>query len=755
MTFVKPKWKEIREEAEDGTDMRDSKYIKIMSPTNALEQAQKEFYVMYNRNFNELLKKLPLNVEELMQGRAILAKDKFAKKLGSKPLVVQRLFNKTKESFKDFFRTTSTARVVGTDQFGNPEVNTLPIYYVGTPKNEEQLKSIEDEIQSLTKMRTEAKTSEIANDLQKKIDLLQTQRKTVQSRPSVDEISLDMTDSLLRFAGMAQNYETMQDIEDTVMSFMEIIKNKQYSPASGKISQRIGGKLKNIGINNKGANTEESNVLRRARKWLKMVYYDNEMETKTFWDKSVDGLIAFSSLSYVGFNVFGNINNYLMGRLNNTIETVGGRYYDSKAMLRAVREYNGKALPEMLKKLSHDYDQAYGTGRYKEYIPATKYEALVEYYRMLDPAAEMREQTKTQGKEGWIRKKLNWGYVLQDAGEYNVQSKVGVAILMSTKISKENNPNETLSLYDAYNYNNQTGELTLKEGYEDVTMLPTGDQTKISNDKTRYDIRNYIREVNKQIHGNYAYEDRMVIQAHSLGKLVAQFHKWTWPAIKARFRKEYFDENLGWLEGRYRTFWTFAKYTTKNLGGITNAFQNYKAYETGEKGELYAKRKLQNVYRTLGEIGIVLLIFQIQSLFKFLFEDDDDDSVAMRRLKNAMVYQTDRLGREMLAFWPLLGTKEQYMMIKSPIASSRMMGEMGEAVYETLIGVPYQWISSGMPFSSESEGWEKFKESDAFYKRTHRKGQLKLGKEWGDALPVLYTINRWTAFDNVQNFHVK
>ena len=58
-------------------------------------------------------------------------------------------------------------------------------------------------------------------------------------------------------------------------------------------------------------------------------------------------------------------------------------------------------------------------------------------------------------------------------------------------------------------------------------------------DEIRYEIRNYIREVNIHIHGNYAHVDRMVIQTHWLGQLAAQFHKWAPPTWKQRFRKEY------------------------------------------------------------------------------------------------------------------------------------------------------------------------------------------------------------------------
>ena len=68
--------------------------------------------------------------------------------------------------------------------------------------------------------------------------------------------------------------------------------------------------------------------------------------------------------------------------------------------------------------------------------------------------------------------------------------------------------------------------------------------------------------MNKQVHGNYAREDRMVIQNNFLGILIAQFHKWVMPAFRARFQHQYYDQNLGWLEGRYLSFYKFIKYIT-------------------------------------------------------------------------------------------------------------------------------------------------------------------------------------------------
>ena len=47
----------------------------------------------------------------------------------------------------------------------------------------------------------------------------------------------------------------------------------------------------------------------------------------------------------------GNFNNYVLGRLNDNIEAVGGRFYSAKAFARASMEYNKRAVPDMIHRL--------------------------------------------------------------------------------------------------------------------------------------------------------------------------------------------------------------------------------------------------------------------------------------------------------------------------------------------------------------------------------------------------------------------
>ena len=143
--------------------------------------------------------------------------------------------------------------------------------------------------------------------------------------------------------------------------------------------------------------------------------------------------------------------------MSNLIETAGGMYYDRKSARRATMEFNKRALPDIMKRMAHKtfLTEKLGiskAGQYDDYIPESKYEALVEFFRMMDAKADIRETLGNQGKEDTWERMKGWGYIIQDAAEYNVQTKIGMSILMSTramKLDEAGNVIEDLSLYDA------------------------------------------------------------------------------------------------------------------------------------------------------------------------------------------------------------------------------------------------------------------------------------------------------------------
>ena len=758
----KVQFRVAREISESGQDMRSEKYRSLMDPnkTDALSIAQRNFYNMFITYYEtELLNKLPQGIKDQMAGRVPIVKNNILDTLKNQPNVVTKMYANTVRSIKNFTQETATQKNVLLDEQGN-FVDSLPIFYTGKLRVDEDLANVETEI---TVLQDKKRKGQITPEVYKQeLAILNGKAAQLRSQPSLGELNKDMTNALLKFSAMAEHYEVMGEIEDTLTAMVKVIENRTYTPADPAIitGTRIDSKFKKVGTI-KGS---DSNALRRAKKYMSMIYYDNELVTKGMIDKIADELIGISSLSYVAFNPFGNLNNYVMGRINNGIEMLGSRFFSKQNYARASKEYNIQGVSGLLTRTSvaltdiADIATLGKTGLKKSDYdadkPNSKYEAFVDMFRMMDKATDIRENTSEfDSKSIWSRFK-EWGYVIQDAAEYNVQSKVGMAILMDVTI-KNSATGETLSLYDAFQYNAQTHKNELISGYD--TIINKNGSEQPYTDQYRYDLRNEIREVNKQIHGNYAKEDRMVIQGHTLGNLATQFHKWVAPAVRARFRREYFDQNLGWLEGRYRSFFKFLNHVKGEMvrGNVSiNPAKYNKSFKeaygfTGQGGntDQRAEDKLRGFYRTTGELGIMLSIVVLNSLLAGILAGDDDDEELTKRLKNLVRLQGDRTYKEMVLFTPLPeGLKQQYALMKSPIATTRTLGELGEAIS----------LSYMTPLAYAYEGKDAFyADKDYVYQNKPNKGQLKLYKNWADVVPILYSIQKWDNMIKAQDFYIK
>ena len=763
ISVPKRKYRIARERAKDGTSLLSEKYEAIMSNTDTeLGRAQKDFYETFVRIYeNELLEKLPMGQRNQMLGKLPLQRARLYQNLKEKPNIVTRLWTKMTRSVKNLITQTTQQKVILTDESGNL-VDSLPIFYTGNLRNELELENIIKEIDALDELRKQGKINKI--EYTKKKKLLEGKRFNVENKPSVGELNLDLGNALMKFNAMAEHYETMGQVEDTLKALIKVLEKREYQPTKDtELYDYVKGKLVKRGI--KGS---DSNVVARAKKWMNMVYYDNEKVTKGFLEKVSDGLITYSSLAYVAFNPFGNFNNYALGKINNNIEMLGARFFAKKSYMRSVGEYNTKALPSLIARTASSGSIAkigdiatFNAFRFSDQTaydaekPTNKYEAFVDFFRMMDDMSDVRESGRKGDEviESWFKKASAFGYILQDAAEYNVQTKVGMAMVMDVTML---NPDTggTLSLYDAMQFDGETQTLKMKDGYTKVRK--NNGQVVDFNDAFRYDLRNRIREVNKQIHGNYAQEDRMVIQSYSVGRLAAQFHKWVAPAIKARFRREYFDENLGWMEGRYLSALQFFKYS---FGEIIKGELDFTKYgenflrDEGFKGDSSqadqkAENKLLNTYRTLGEIAIIMATLGISNILQMLFTDDDDDSEFEKRMENFMMYQANRTYKELILMIPISPDSwtQMYQMAKSPIAATRTLGELGEALSLSL------WTPIAMLYYSDKE----FKENSTYvYQRKPQKGQLKVTKAWKDAVPVLYSLQKWSNYSQMKDFYIK
>jgi len=744
-------------------DMRSEKYKAIfdLNKTDALSIAQRTFYEFFVRVYEtELLTKLGPKVLFEMTGKTPLTKSALATKLKNQPNIAARMWANSTRSVKNFFSETATTKQVLLDDNGEI-LSGMPVFFTGSPRIDGALEEAQAELQI---NEDNYKNNKIKSAEYKEQDALITGKiAKLRAQPSLGEISGDLADSLIKFSAMAEHFEIMGQIEDTLNAIQTVIEKRSYEPNAKNLTLtgRVAGVVKKVGFKKgKGAN---DNTIKRMQKFMTMVYYDNEMMTKGLGAKIADNLITASSLAYVGFNPFGNFNNYLVGRINNNIEMLGSRFYSKKNYFRASKEWNTQAVSGILERTAIGSRDAadlltlgklgIGKNDYDPTLPNNKYEAFVELFRMMDSSTDIRESGRADDNASIWERFTSWGYVMQDAAEYNVQTKVGIALLMDTNLYNEAT-NTTMSLYDAFTFNTGTHELDLMSGYNQVINK---DGTKEEyNDNFRYEMRNKIREVNKQIHGNYAREDRMVIQSYTLGNLAAQFHKWVAPAVRARFQTQYFDENLGWMEGRYWSTLQFMAFAKKQIFEGKRDLKKIQAdflIDAGQDNldglnDQKAKNKMFGVYRTMGEIGIILSVSLINSILSAILSGEDDDHDSIKRLKNLTTYQSDRLYKELVLFLPITPTswEQIYQMASSPIASAKMLGDIGEAV-NMLAWSPAAYLVLGK---------EKFyANSDYVYQNNPKKGQLKLYKSLKDITPIWRTIQKWDNAIKRQDFFIK
>ena len=698
--FVKNEFTETRDVAEDGTDLRDPKYIKLMNPQTALEKAQSEFYQTWTSEYQTKLEKLPPEVAAQMRGKVGRVRASF--------------FNKIKQGGEGFGKAVSKGvrNVFSSEYYTNQRVvdelgqvdQGLPILYVGSLQNQGRIDYLNNELTKLKTLKVEKKISQKEYLETKK--KLKEYLKLEENKVKADDIEGDLVNNLIAFASMAENYEVMSNIESDLQAIAKVMEDRTYyqTDSLGKILIRKGSKMTKDD-EGKPVVKKPEDVLatKRLKKWFQMVYYNNQEFSKGTMAIIAARVQNLTSLKGVGFNLFGGVNNYAMGRINTAIETAGAIYYDRPAMTRSVGEYNKDYLPNMFTKLGK-FTQGKDGGHYGQDKPASKYEALVTKFRVIK---------KYQSDSGKVDP-LGWAYMFQEGGEYNVQSKTGIAILMTKNITNKNT-GETLSIYDAFDFDPNTGELKLKDGYE-------------LSDKERYDIINYILEVNKQIHGNYSFEDRMVLQEKWLGQLGAQFHKWVYPAYKSRFKKAYFDENLGDIEGRYVSIVSLISHIKEAEGDF------FEKMRTGWKN--LNPRQIKNMYKNLAEVAFFAASFAMYGLIRAIAEGVDDDDETLKRWLNFLSYQQTRQMVELSTMIPIVGIEEQYQLAKSPIAVLGTLKDFGQALKATM----------SLPFPPYDEN---------YYQRGTRKGDLKAWKEWKDVLPAFNILNKWEAYDQVKTFYIK
>jgi hypothetical protein len=716
---VDRKYVEPRDVSADGTKYLNPRYEALMNPTTELGRAQKKFYEFYMDEWvGRQLSTLPNEYEGYLKHKVPVLED-HVQNFANLPVplaVIVRIAKSLKDFFGNWQLPVPQVKRTKLDENGNI-VSSVPLFIPGY-RSPEKAKALLEEIDAAQqKARQDLLDKKITAKQYRRLKQdLRTQRRRIENMPTQQRVDVNIADAIKAHSAQVSYYNYMTQLEDTFAIFKQAARDRSYYSRSE--IQADGTELKEY------IKPEEVRTTQRLDKWFKMTYnkenyFDNLDWSGRMIEVGVRKLLQGSSLLYVGLSPIANMSNYIWGRASTIMETAGGRYYNRRAMMNAVKLYNSDFLQGVMLKTVKGFDKEFN---FKSNQAQSKYEAIANHFNMARQlvAGEERSDAPIPG-----------AYNFQDAAEFNVQSKTGVAILLSQTLVDQNG-NE-VSIYDAYDFNSETGEVTLQPG--DWTLLKRDDAGNVIeevpyNEVEKANVQNYIYEVNKQMHGNYAEEDRAAWQDNTMGVMAFQFHKWIYPAWKAHFKRRYYDENLGYYEGRFISLLNFGR-----------ALYDYGSWAEAVKStDNLAKSNIKKLGAQLAIFTTTLIMGNVLRGLSKGLEDgdmDDDDKKQVRKALNMLSFLNDRLGGESVFFfmpWELLTAAE------TPFASSRYIKNIWEALTTTFFTSVY-----GVAQDHET----LLENKSVYYQKGSRKGQLKLAKEWQDVIPGLYQLNRFKAFETV------
>lgn len=569
-----------------------------------LSKAQKEYYNTIINIKEKLDSHLPEGATTLLNTVKI-RKDLLERVKASKD--VKSGLKQVWESIKDEFmkrsddidfKTKSTIK-----DFENHEVQTLPIYY------------------------TRIKDDESMND-----------------------ISTDVTSTMIAYSSMVNDYIEMNKIVDVLELGRDLLREREVQET--KSGKPLVEKFKSLGskVESKVIKTrEKSYFMDRLNDFFEMQVYGKYMADEgTFGESNIDkGKVAnfinkVTSMNTLALNLLAGISNVLTGTVMMRIESFSGEFFSEKDTLNADRNYS-KELPKFLSEIGNR-------------VKTSKLALWGELFNVMQDYETNVRETNFDRKT-WFSRMFGTSalFMISNAGEHWMQYRTSLALANNYKMRDPNG--NLVSLWDAMevvyiDQNNKSlgAKLEIKEGYtkEDGTQF------------TNEDIKKFSRKasaINQRMHGIYNKLDRSSIQRLAIGRLGMLYRKWIRPSFNRRFGSASYNFDLqAWTEGYYNTTGKFLTRLGKELirGQLTLA-SNWNNLTGTEKSNI--KRAITEVSHLLATMAVISIIEN---------SDEDDDNIWLTKM---IEYQSRRLFTELGAMVPGPQILEEGLRIlKSPAA---------------------------------------------------------------------------------------
>jgi len=522
---------------------------------------------------------------------------------------------------------------------------------------------------------------------------------------SSDNQSYDLASIYYRYAKMANNYKTKNELLGEMELTKLFVENREYivTDPKGNPIKKIMDSFKQKSLTKSGKN---SLLAEQLADWLQTELYGkakmDEGEVNLFGykidkAKAADLIGRYTSLNLLGLNMVQGIANVNFGELQQAIEAMAAEYFNANELTKASKIYF-KNLPAMASE--------WGSRTRDNWVSK-----LLEQENILNDYDDVNFKSNNRFMQNFNTSVL---FAQAHAGEHFMQSRVMLAMLLKVE-AKDSKGVVIGNMAEMYSVNRANGRLEIDKRVDLVKSNWTQEESIAHFQKTK--------RLLSRLHGEYSDVGKSAAQRYMLGRLGIMFRKFLIPGFKKRWDKKKYNEFLeNYTEGDYRNTGNFIK----------NIFLDLIALRTSLVSEQWGQllpREKANVIRAVSEVSFSIALAILSTIFLSAAGDADDDKKKL--LYNHLAYLTSRTRTEAMAF---INPSEMINLLRSPAAAMMPL--------ENLIKL----VGQMMPPS--------FKGFDE-YQNGNWKGHYKINKTIMKLTPGVKQYYRITDIDDIVNIFNK
>lgn len=443
------------------------------------------------------------------------------------------------------------------------------------------------------------------------------------------QLSTDLFQSTLAYAGMASSYAALDSIVGMLEVGMEVLKYRNVEGLRDELTRK-----------------ETSRSYTRLSKFMENnVYGINTKKLKIgkrlVLNKVVGVFSGIASKVFLGGNVVGGAANLTMGAAEIFKEAMSDEYFNIKDWKAAHINY-WKDMPSNWINAGED-------------VKEDKVSLFIRHFNIKDEFdREARDWFTRKSKLVKLNPLGENLFLPYKAGEHYMQAMAFLAVANGTKlVDKLGNP---ISLYNAYDVvpldknKPELGKtLVLKQGIKKVDK-DTGKLVDwIIEDESRY--RDKCREINNRLHGIYNNSDKVAFQRTIYGGAFMAMRGYALGMLQRRFGASMYNTILDKdVEGSWRTFakmlLSIRKTPSLTMRAILLPTSSKVKQEMLAAG--YSANQYANMRRNFADLLFIAATFILKCMTAKPDDDDDDEDIDIGTA--TMYYFASRLFMEQSAY---------------------------------------------------------------------------------------------------------